>query len=74
MFADLISLAMGYAAGFGRLDCFKPSAVRIARWEERLLSNLASKPGWIKNDAVLGSGAWSESDEGSGSVSLSHVS
>lgn len=65
---DLLSMAIGYAFGFGYLDFLKLSSVRARQWEDSVLINFARRDGWIAGQAVMGSGAWNDMGESSGIV------
>lgn len=66
---NLLSLALGYALGYGYMDRLKPTQARITRWEESFLVNLTRKSGYIRGDLILGNGAWDEGDDYKGLVS-----
>jgi membrane associated rhomboid family serine protease len=69
--ANLISMGIGYAYGFGYLDGLKPSAPRISQWEETILADWTRNEGWVTGQAILGSDAWSEANGGSASEGMS---
>jgi len=53
-----ISIGLGYAYGFGKLDSLKLSSTRARRWEESLLANFTRRDGWVVGQAATGSAAW----------------
>jgi membrane associated rhomboid family serine protease len=69
-FADLLSVGVGYASGYGYLDKLKLKLSRFNQWEETILSNFTQRPGWIVGHAATGDDAWS-TENNSGGVSAS---
>jgi len=66
-----ISVAVGYAYGWKKLEFLKVSQTKLNSWEGTgCLVNFASRPGWIKGHAASGASAWAlptgESDESGG--------
>lgn len=53
-----ISVAVGYAYGFGRLDRLKLSTATYKRWEDGCLHNFTQREGWVVGHAATGSSAW----------------
>jgi membrane associated rhomboid family serine protease len=56
--ADLISVAVGYAYGYGWLDKLKLGPSRFNQWEETIFSNFTQRPGWISGHVASGDEAW----------------
>ena len=57
----------------GYLNYIKPGPGRCRKLEETVLESLARREGWIACSSVLGSGAWSETNEKTDTSSfLSH--
>jgi membrane associated rhomboid family serine protease len=68
-FADLLSVGVGYASGYGYLDKLKLKLSRFNQWEETILSNFTQRPGWVVGHAATGDDAWS-TENNSGGVSI----
>eukprot|EP00543_Licmophora_paradoxa_P014791 CAMPEP_0202464504 /NCGR_PEP_ID=MMETSP1360-20130828/62151_1 /ASSEMBLY_ACC=CAM_ASM_000848 /TAXON_ID=515479 /ORGANISM="Licmophora paradoxa, Strain CCMP2313" /LENGTH=230 /DNA_ID=CAMNT_0049087827 /DNA_START=279 /DNA_END=971 /DNA_ORIENTATION=- len=60
--ADLLSVAVGYAYGYGYLDNFKASLSFCNRLEETILQTFTRREGWVVGHAASGSGAWANNE------------
>jgi membrane associated rhomboid family serine protease len=67
-FAHVASLALGYAFGFGYLDCLKLTPSTAKLWEGSCLSRLTGLQGWVVGHAAVGADAWSENAATKGTV------
>lgn len=57
--AFAISMGLGYLFGQGRLDhVLRLRGSKAKEWEDGILSNFTSRPGWVYGHAALGSDAW----------------
>eukprot|EP00592_Proboscia_alata_P001973 CAMPEP_0194369628 /NCGR_PEP_ID=MMETSP0174-20130528/17949_1 /TAXON_ID=216777 /ORGANISM="Proboscia alata, Strain PI-D3" /LENGTH=364 /DNA_ID=CAMNT_0039146681 /DNA_START=164 /DNA_END=1258 /DNA_ORIENTATION=- len=57
-----LSVAVGYAYGFDKLNFLKIRSSTTQRWEsaEGCLTNFTSRPGWIYGQNATGTGAWND--------------
>ena len=60
-FAYLISLAVGYAYGYGYLERLQVSPTKLRQWEESLPSRFTQQHGWVVGHAAAGDEAWTNS-------------
>lgn len=72
--AYILSMALGYALGSGRLEWAKLSATRAKQWEESVLLSFSRRGGWVAGSAASGSGAWSEEESAETSSGTATVS
>lgn len=59
-----LSVAIGYAYGYGYCDRIKFSSATLRRWEDGCLRGFTTRSGWVVGHAASGTEAWTNSATG----------
>ena len=65
-----LATAIGYAYGFSYLDFTKVSPAKCKQWEDTVLVEFMTRPGFVAGHAATGSAAWSDAAAAGGGASV----